>query len=750
MSDIPINPVTRRVQFTGNTGLGPFAFTFNIYVASDIAVYRNAVLLTLTTDYTVTIAANGTGSVTLTGSGSGTTLTLNDSLTIVGARQLARTTDFVTAGDLLAVSLNEQLDSNVIMSQQLDEKIDRSIKFDQFDTYTTATLPAAADRADKIIKFDVDGELGVASAADFFGNAVLGANYVTNTATGTGSQVAFGLTVSPGSKNNIQVYIDGVYQNKASFSISAATITFSEAPPLNSAIEFIIGQAITEISGDSDSINYTQGGTGSQQRTLTSKLQESVSVKDFGATGDGVADDTAAIQAALDVAVASGKTLFVPSGSYKCSARIEVTSTSGQTCQITGENQYEAELFWTDTATNGGGISITYQDLQRPPVVSDLSLFTQALGTGTALLITGPEAASSIYNGPIVIRLSVRGKDIESDCWDVNIHFYTAWYIKLDSVIINGLNEYGPVFNSSVGIKLTSCQVCYMTSFNIFHVDIAIEEAASGVASHGEGFSFSNFELVGVNRGINLAADGVAPGTNIGPGHINAFQFGVNLANQYQTTIHDLLIYKTTDAVGSPLSFVGISLADCFINRIHNNFIHGFTSAHLVGIQLSGSTTSDFNMVHHNQIYYFSLSSGNKIGIVVGTGAGKNIFDTNFCDDSVDAPYQINVDADAQNYFFNNIPALDETFTANNATPSVGNGTSNFFVTANASATTITNFTNGYLGQEIRILANDANTTIQHNAGLILRGGANYVMSNGDILSLHRQGSLWREFARST
>jgi hypothetical protein len=227
---------------------------------------------------------------------------------------------------LLAVSLNEQLDSNVIMSQQLDEKIARSIKFDQFDTYTTATLPAAADRADKIIKFDVDGELGVASAADFFGNAVLGANYVTNTATGTGSQVAFGLTVSPGSKNNIQVYIDGVYQNKASFSISAATITFSEAPPLNSAIEFIIGQAVTEISGDSDSIDYTQGGTGSQQRTLTSKLQETVSVKDFGAVGDGVVDDSAAfIAAILAVQTAGGGTVKIPNrGPYKINSQITI------------------------------------------------------------------------------------------------------------------------------------------------------------------------------------------------------------------------------------------------------------------------------------------------------------------------------------------------------------------------------------------------------------------------------------------
>jgi hypothetical protein len=50
MSDIAINPVTRRVQFTGNTGTGPFAFTFNILTDSDIAVYKGTVLLTLTTD----------------------------------------------------------------------------------------------------------------------------------------------------------------------------------------------------------------------------------------------------------------------------------------------------------------------------------------------------------------------------------------------------------------------------------------------------------------------------------------------------------------------------------------------------------------------------------------------------------------------------------------------------------------------------------------------------------------------------
>ena len=154
MTDIPINPVTRRVQFTGNTGTGPFAFTFNIYVESDIAVYKNDTLLTLTTDYTVAINANGTGSTTLTGTGGGTALILSDVLTIVGARELARTTDFVTAGDLRAVALNEQLDSLVIMVQQLDEKIDRSAKFDQFDVYNDALLPTLNDRKGKYLAFN--------------------------------------------------------------------------------------------------------------------------------------------------------------------------------------------------------------------------------------------------------------------------------------------------------------------------------------------------------------------------------------------------------------------------------------------------------------------------------------------------------------------------------------------------------------------------------------------------------------------
>lgn len=319
MSDIAINPVTRRVQFTGNTGTGPYAFTFNVLQSSDIVVYKNNVLLTETTDYTVSIATNGTGNITMV-----VALVLTDILTIIGGRELSRTTDFVTAGDLLASSLNEQLDSNVIMSQQLDERFGRTLAVPPGDEDKTLDLPLAADRADKIILFDESGNVTAAAPSDFFGNAVLGGNFIVNTATGDGSQTAFGLTVAPGIKTNIQIHIDGVYQNKATFSLSGSTVTFTEAPPLNAAIEFMMGESVTTITGDASAITYNQGGTGAQDRTVRGKLQETVSVKDFGAVGDGVTDDTAAIQAMIDYLDGIGVDQYFIEGTIKVTSQIDL------------------------------------------------------------------------------------------------------------------------------------------------------------------------------------------------------------------------------------------------------------------------------------------------------------------------------------------------------------------------------------------------------------------------------------------
>jgi hypothetical protein len=63
---------------------------------------------------------------------------------------------------------------------------------------------------------------------------------------------------------------------------------------------------------DNTKVTYTASGTGAAARTVDSKLGDFVSVKDFGAVGDGAANDQAAIQTALN----TGKSVFFPAGTY--------------------------------------------------------------------------------------------------------------------------------------------------------------------------------------------------------------------------------------------------------------------------------------------------------------------------------------------------------------------------------------------------------------------------------------------------
>ncbi len=71
---------------------------------------------------------------------------------------------------------------------------------------------------------------------------VVGTGDITlDTFTGNGSTVAYTLSVSPGSENNTQVYVNAVYQNKDTYTVSGTTLTFDTAPVNNAEIEVTAG-----------------------------------------------------------------------------------------------------------------------------------------------------------------------------------------------------------------------------------------------------------------------------------------------------------------------------------------------------------------------------------------------------------------------------------------------------------------------------------------------------------------------------
>jgi len=70
--------------------------------------------------------------------------------------------------------------------------------------------------------------------------------------------------------------------------------------------------------------NFLAPGTGTITRTLDSKLSDVISVKDYGATGDGTTNDTTFIQAALDAN--AGKSVYFPLGTYRTTSRLIVAA----------------------------------------------------------------------------------------------------------------------------------------------------------------------------------------------------------------------------------------------------------------------------------------------------------------------------------------------------------------------------------------------------------------------------------------
>lgn len=137
--------------------------------------------------------------------------------------------------------------------------------------------------------------------------------------TATAGQTVFTLTTMQYQlgTNSLTVFVDGVNQyDGSSYSYvetDSTTVTFTAGLHVGALVKFTTAALLSSGATDACLVTYDPPFVGAIPTVVCEKLAESASIKDFGAIGDGVTDDTAAFAAAI----ASGvQEIVLPEGTY--------------------------------------------------------------------------------------------------------------------------------------------------------------------------------------------------------------------------------------------------------------------------------------------------------------------------------------------------------------------------------------------------------------------------------------------------
>lgn len=148
-----------RVVATGNGVTTTFAYNFPVFADTDLVITTFdtddvPTVLVLNTDYTVTGTGSGSsgGNVVLTAA-----LTNLYTILILRSRPIVQTTDIRNQGAYFPEIHENAFDSGVMISQQLQEQLNRSMLLKETDPVGPLELPVLADRASMFLAFDASG-----------------------------------------------------------------------------------------------------------------------------------------------------------------------------------------------------------------------------------------------------------------------------------------------------------------------------------------------------------------------------------------------------------------------------------------------------------------------------------------------------------------------------------------------------------------------------------------------------------------
>jgi len=437
-----LSSATNEWEYAGNGVTTVFAYTTKIHAASHLVVTvvdstGTSSVKVLNTDYTVSgVNSSSGGSVTFT-----TAPAALSTVVIERTVPLTQSTDIKNQGDFYPESHENTFDRLTMAIQQVNRLATRALRtpagLDDYDAggVKIVDLEDGEDASDAATKGQLDD--AVTSMQAGLGGTV--ANYVTGTGNGSSVYLSFpGIEVSTAAA--YVVVVGGLVQRpETDYTIDVANerIVFSTAPG-NGVATLAICYGYKRQISDDDALNitYAPAGSGATQRSVRSRLRDFVTATDFGATGDGTTDDTAALQAAINHCLLYGRTLYIPSGTYKFTQLTAATVGSGLgPLRIIGDGtpfvQYGAKG----------------------------TILRQIDGTtGTAITIAGDWAASDLMLGVSIVGVGLYCSNALTG-WGIDMFNVVGFHSNFDQIAI-----YCPNATSAGAWRQRSCWTITMSN----------------------------------------------------------------------------------------------------------------------------------------------------------------------------------------------------------------------------------------------------------------------------------------------
>jgi hypothetical protein len=348
------------------------------------------------------------------------------------------------------------------------------------------------------------------------------------------------------------------------------------------------------------------------------------SVKDFGAVGDGVADDTAAIQAALN---SSASAIYVPQGIYRVTANL---TRSGNTL-LYGDGQNASVLVMEGLASfvyAGGDASNRWDTKQI--YLEKLSFLVQGSSTKNVVDISYTGGVGNTEKTAVIRDVRIQGTG-PSAAFGCAIRLKNATNAVIDSVTICGDADAAPI-TSVMGISMEGDAVSVggnvvggaPVDITVVSTSIYFVQEAIHLEGWVEGVHINKCTLVAVRGGVYADSYGHRPYISVMDSHISSSRYGVFTSDFVQCDFsHNLIYAHPTDGVD--VNYAGIQCEmptpGAQLNlRVADNTFFGMVTTPKNAVVIAGPADS-FGLISGNLINAFDT------GIWLQSGTSNMLVD---------------------------------------------------------------------------------------------------------------------------